>query len=461
VARVTGKYPSRREAGSATLAVYAAHAAARADVGAGEALAADAAEAAARAADAADAVQAAARAAEAVEAAAHAARTAVSDPKHIASGAAWREVRSDVERLEKLGISASVDLPLWSRGPPKWAADAWASFQASLPKGEDWEVWFDWYEQRLGGGSRGEDYELVFAGVPQEEWGKGPAAANAWIKAHLPHSEGYNLKEPVEPDSLKQQAALYAFRLADGRIAVAPEEANPEDREATRDFLDESRRKAAELRQRLMRAQADGRLQRTLALLDERLAPPIEAIRVGLVLSSLRSLESDVRAYDTEEGRKEHPPDLIAALADLSGTVRDFASQFPRSREILANQIALELVEEPSALNAAIEASENLVIAAASHPQLVDRDAPEALKEPKESAEVARTTADRAKQVGLRLLTAPNFGRIVAQRARSQSTPGTKCGNASPKPWARSRKVRGSEARALSSVIGPGMTACR
>jgi hypothetical protein len=160
---------------------------------------------------------------------------------------------------------------------------------------------------------------------------------------------------------------------------------------------------------------ADGRLQRTLALLDERLAPPIEAIRVGLVLSSLRSLESDVRAYDTEEGRKEHPPDLIAALADLSGTVRDFASQFPRSREILANQIALELVEEPSALDAAIEASENLVIAAASHPQLVDRDAPEALKEPKESAEVARTTADRAKQVGLRLLTAANFGRIVAQ----------------------------------------------
>ena len=95
-----------------------------------------------------------------------------------------------------------------------------------------------------------------------------------------------------------------------------------------------------------MRVQVDTRLQRTVGLLDDRLTPPIESIRVGLVLSSLRSLESDARAYDGEEGRKEHAPNLIAALDDLAGTVRDFASQFPRSREILDNQIALELVEE-------------------------------------------------------------------------------------------------------------------
>ena len=55
-----------------------------------------------------------------------------------------------------------------------------------LPIDEDWDVWIDWYKRRLSGGSRGEDYELVFASVPSEEWDKGPAAANAWIKAHLP-----------------------------------------------------------------------------------------------------------------------------------------------------------------------------------------------------------------------------------------------------------------------------------
>jgi hypothetical protein len=153
-------------------------------------------------------------------------------------------------------------------------------------------------------------------------------AANAWVKAHLPSPKDDN----KDGDGLKQQAALYSFQLADGRIAVAPEDARPEDHETTRDFLDESRRKAKELRERLVRVQADTRLQRTLGLLDERLAPPIESIRVGLVLSSLRSLESDARAYAGEEGRKEHAFDLIAALDDLAGTVRDFASQFPRAR---------------------------------------------------------------------------------------------------------------------------------
>ena len=164
-----------------------------------------------------------------------------------------------------------------------------------------------------------------------------------------------------------------------------------------------------------MQRAVDVRLQRTLALLDERLSPPIEAIRPGLVLSSLRSLESNVRAYDTEEGRKEHAADLVAALDDLAGTVRDFVSQFPRTRDIVANQIALELVEEPRALETATTASENLAVAAASHPELVENEAPEALREPRELADGAWTTADRAKLVGLRLLTIANFGRIAAQ----------------------------------------------
>ena len=99
-----------------------------------------------------------------------------------------------------------------------------------MPEDEDWDVWIDWYEERLRGGSRGENYELVFASVPQEEWDKGPAAANAWIKAHLPR---------VERDGLTQQAALYTFQLTHGRVTVAPEDARPEDLETTRDFLDE------------------------------------------------------------------------------------------------------------------------------------------------------------------------------------------------------------------------------
>jgi hypothetical protein len=93
----------------------------------------------------------------------------------------WEEIRTDAIASQALGAGALVDLPLWSVSAPRWPVIAWADLQALLPEGEDWKVWIDWYDRRLHGGSRGEDYELVFASVPQEEWNKGPAAASAWI----------------------------------------------------------------------------------------------------------------------------------------------------------------------------------------------------------------------------------------------------------------------------------------
>ena len=100
--------------------------------------------------------------------------------------AAWNQIRSDIEAIQRDGIRAHLEAPLWRQHEPTWVRFAVESLQAALPGDEDWDVWFGWYKQRLRGGSRGGDYELVFASVPQEEWDKGPAAANAWIKAHLP-----------------------------------------------------------------------------------------------------------------------------------------------------------------------------------------------------------------------------------------------------------------------------------
>ena len=76
-------------------------------------------------------------------------------------------------------MGTAADLPLWPSGVPKWASAAWTELKAALPAKQDWDVWIDWYEKRLRGGSRDEAYELVFASIPQEEWERGPAAANA------------------------------------------------------------------------------------------------------------------------------------------------------------------------------------------------------------------------------------------------------------------------------------------
>jgi len=171
LARVAGKYPIR---GNDLRAAAA-----------GAARAGDATDA--RSADAAaDTAAAAARAADSPFAAREAAR---------ATDAIWAEIGSDVAaRHDSLGAPLS-DLPLWSHGAPEWIGAAWATLQAALPGDEDWDVWTRWCQERLQGGSRGEAYELVYASVPEKIWDEGPAAANAWIKAHLP-------KEPEVPPEL-------------------------------------------------------------------------------------------------------------------------------------------------------------------------------------------------------------------------------------------------------------------
>ena len=129
-----------------------------------------------------DSYSAAAKVAELAQAAA----AHVGTVADAAEDAVWDEVRVDVEKAHRLGSSALVHSSLWSRAASKWVNDAWIGFQAALPKGEDWDVWIDWYEDRLRGRTRGGAYETVFASVPQDVWARGPAAANAWIRARLP-----------------------------------------------------------------------------------------------------------------------------------------------------------------------------------------------------------------------------------------------------------------------------------
>jgi hypothetical protein len=152
-----------------------------------------AAIAAARAADAAalaafDAARAAARAAEAAFAVGRAAARDF-----------WTEVNADAKAVSGEGAAALADRPLWRLGVPGWAADRWFKLQSALPEGRDWDVWIDWYEERLHGGSHGEEHEIVFADVPKTIWDEGAAAANAWIKRHLPKVPEAAQRVPLPP----------------------------------------------------------------------------------------------------------------------------------------------------------------------------------------------------------------------------------------------------------------------
>jgi hypothetical protein len=132
-------------------------------------------------------------------AAAYAAAATTADP------AVRMEIGFDASAVQRLGARRLADLPLWWESPPDWWKHDWERLKAVLSDDEDWDVWIDWYEERLCGGSRGEAYELVFATAPQEIWDRGPAAANAWIKAHLPPDSGV-LNLPTRPKRLAKRA---------------------------------------------------------------------------------------------------------------------------------------------------------------------------------------------------------------------------------------------------------------
>lgn len=82
----------------------------------------------------------------------------------------WQEVLVDITTSRAQGSNVLVGSPRWPGKVPDWVKFAWTKLRSVLPGGQDWDVWIDWYEQRLRGGARGEAYELVFASVPQEEW---------------------------------------------------------------------------------------------------------------------------------------------------------------------------------------------------------------------------------------------------------------------------------------------------
>ena len=200
LARVAAKYPDRANALNAAALV----AAARADAAAAVAVARDfahywavgvGAPALAAAADAADA--AAARALAAAPDPAGAAGlfaiplAAPARPSFLAAystadGALRAAVRFDASAQRRLGAHGLTDLPLWPLGAADWAGSAWEGLKRALPGDQGWDVWIDWYEDRLRGRSGGEAHELVFASAPLDLWDEGPAAANLWIRAHLP-----------------------------------------------------------------------------------------------------------------------------------------------------------------------------------------------------------------------------------------------------------------------------------
>jgi hypothetical protein len=224
---------------------------------------------------------------------------------------------------------------LWpGRDPPPVLDQQWKELKEALQfASEGWEVWIDWYEARLDGRIRSQEVELAYVEFSRNVSSTATAwEANSEIKRLIERSQ-----------SLQQRPAAFQFQVIDDKIDALPDDARPIDPETARDFYDEAKRKGRDLKDRLQRTQADESIRAHVDLLLTRLGNSYADMRLGLMISVLRSLESDARAYDGEEGRKELSAAHLSNVIDLAESVRDLCAIFPRSREIEAEAVSLAL----------------------------------------------------------------------------------------------------------------------
>jgi hypothetical protein len=254
------------------------------------------------------------------------------------------------------GVSPSelAKMPLWSYNSNKWANSAWSHLVGVLPKDEDWDVWFHWYRDVINGVSHPAVYDLTFTGCHRgnvfDIWSQGSAAANNWIKEHLP--------EGLEPDVIPDlRPATVEPILVDDILTIRKEPLNAD--LATADIaaaLAALRSRFERLLGEIENANIDPRFPVILREFINRLPsdmPDAETVfDMGHELAALRGYEPIV----VEEWPETLSPRYSAALLALDMTLK----KFPKWREFMAGPeatITLAQAESISSISRVLSAA--------------------------------------------------------------------------------------------------------
>ncbi len=129
----------------------------------------------------------------------------------------WHEVLSDASEANDIVALK----PLWTEGMPQQLKRKWRNLSGLLIElDEDWQVWTDWYKDRLEGSftllGRPVNPELEDARsrIIQEEWEQGPTYVNAII-AELEEEYREQLPTEVEKSIPDQRLAIIEVEIGD------------------------------------------------------------------------------------------------------------------------------------------------------------------------------------------------------------------------------------------------------
>jgi hypothetical protein len=195
--------------------------------------------------------------------------------------------------------------PLWREIPPRIEM-SWKELRAALwsVSDTDWEVWIEWYEDRLAGRpSLGEAFDIAVATLPNELWERGPKVVNARIKELI--------AEHTPPESIPAQGAGPHFALsADLKITLAP----PVEIDAEGNNLDRIRqqlplvREAAEDLAGRLNPNAFSELARNLSAYRAAIEGEPETIAWGIVFARGVRLDNAAHAARRQIGDRLQPP---------------------------------------------------------------------------------------------------------------------------------------------------------
>ena len=355
----------------------------------------------------------------------------------------WNVVSEDCIWLESTNEPLILQ-PLWFNGLPKEIANALEHFERATYS-QEWEVWglvFQWYrylapidENKEPASYFGNLIDTHIASQSEEFWTITEDRSAEQILREIgafvdrnaqsggDQEDEVNLRnsgdlaeleadietalENIEP----QVPAAYQFGIRDGKITALSQRDMATDPRGAQTVLDEARHKAALLKERLHRSNAEQRVKASVEGLLDALPEQISDLDEYRLRSRFRSIEADALAYVNDEA--ELFPDAVAALVDLSETVKDLQSFYPALRNMEAEVLLFDI--PPNRIDETLDRADEIAAAVDEFPELADASTPEALQEsgaiPREEA----ATDVRQKRTAEYLLVIRNFLSVVAR----------------------------------------------
>jgi hypothetical protein len=144
-----------------------------------------------------------------------AANAAAATLSAVTGAAFWPAVSIDATRVE--GPASAIDgSPLWTQGQPVELQSLWQELKVALrATKQDWEVWTDWYDDRLDGRVREEERELAYVRIDDALWNQGPAIVNAEIKRRIDEQISYGDLHAIEDSDIAAIAGIVSMGVAE------------------------------------------------------------------------------------------------------------------------------------------------------------------------------------------------------------------------------------------------------